>query len=1426
MGTMGTTRQRLALVLAALLTIGGVLLSTSPATVSADGGDAEAGSPRALADRITAGDKHTCAIGSEPGDDTGLVYCWGNNVGGQLGVGDTANRGDQAGEMANELPLTDVGQRARSISAGTAHTCAVLADHSVKCWGWNTSGQLGLGDTAIRGDQPGEMGTNLPAVSLGTGRTARMVTAGVEHSCALLDNGTVKCWGDNSLGQLGLGDTADRGDQPGEMGDALPVVDLGTGRTAITISAAASHTCAVLDTHAVKCWGSAEVGQLGTGDTNHRGDQLGEMGDALPVVDLGSGIVPRAISTGRFHTCVQVDDTGVKCWGLNTNGQLGTGDTVTRGDEPGEMGDALPRVETTTVIVGLTSMGSANCVAGGATDDVMCWGANAKGQLARGDVEPSLSPSFASTGFAVAVAGGLEHLCVVRTNATIRCVGANDSGQLGIGSTNNVGDDPGETLNLANVDLSHTATPTAMATGDYHSCFILPDGGLRCLGDNLNGALGYGDTTNRGTTPSTVGNSLPYVDLGTGRTAVAVAASFANTCAILDDGSLKCWGRNTEGHLGLGDTAARGDQPGEMGDALPAVDLGTGRTAVEVAMSTSHTCARLDNGQVKCWGDNAQGQLGQGDSLDRGDQPNEMGDNLPAIDLGTGRTATRIAVGQMYTCAILDNGRIKCWGTGDGGRNGVGSIRGNAPDQMGDNLPYVELGTGRTALDIDAEVTTCVLLDTHQVKCWGSNWIGEAGHGDTAAIGDVLSEMGDNLAVVPLGTGRTATDVSVANSHSCAILDNGTMKCWGLNSQGELGLDDMVTRGDGPNEMGDNLPAVKLSGAAPTRIDTGVMHSCAVLATGWTKCWGSNLKGQLGHGSAASGSVGVAAGSMAAAPFAAVGGPFNKVLPFVVTPGIPFGVTATPGDTTAEVTWSAPRTDGGSSVTGYRVEQSTDGGSTWTVVIADSGSTATGATISNLVNGVPVRFRVAAISARGTAAASAGSPAVTPATVPGAPTAVSGTPGDGTVTLQWTAAADNGAPLVGHRVEKSTDNGVTWTVAVADTGSSASSAIVTGLTNYVPVRFRVTASNAIGAGPASTSSAAVTPVTTKYWPLRPARLADTRVGATTVDGKFRGTGLTKAGSALVLKVVGRGGVPAGAKAVSLTVTVVKPVAAGTISVHPCGSARTAATLMTFAAGATASNSVVAKVGTNGNVCVWTSSRTHVVVDVNGVHPTGNGYLPLNPSRLASNASIAAGKVLPVKVAGRAGVPVTAKAATLNITVAQSSAAGKVTVYACGATRPALATMVFKAGARVSNMTVTRIGTSGSICIHSSSAVKVHVDVIGAHPTSTTYHPVAPARLASKALTAKGTLTVVAGGKAGIPSGARAVTVNISVTKAAASGTLTVHACGTPRPAAAAVSFTAGTAATQLVVAGLAPNGSLCVYTTAAATVTVDATGNL
>ena len=245
-----------------------------------------------------------------------------------------------------------------------------------------------------------------------------------------------------------------------------------------------------------------------------------------------------------------------------------------------------------------------------------------------------------------------------------------------------------------------------------------------------------------------------------------------------------------------------------------------------LSVGTFHSCALLANGEVKCWGYSGYGELGQGSMVNVGDAPNQMGDNLAAIQLGSGRTATAIAAGTYHSCALLDNGQVKCWGANARGQLGNGTIVnvGDVANEMGDNLSPIQLGSGRTATAITAgDSHSCALLDNGQVKCWGYNVYGQLGQGSMVNVGDAPNEMGDNLAAIQLGSGRTATAIAAGTYHSCALLDNGQVKCWGDNTAGELGQGNIANVGDNPNEMGDNLAPIQLgSGRTATAISAGL----------------------------------------------------------------------------------------------------------------------------------------------------------------------------------------------------------------------------------------------------------------------------------------------------------------------------------------------------------------------------------------------------------------------------------------------------------------------------------------------------------------------------------------------------------------------------------------------------------------------------
>jgi alpha-tubulin suppressor-like RCC1 family protein len=416
----------------------------------------------------------------------------------------------------------------------------------------------------------------------------RQITTGAEFACALTVARDVKCWGANDVGQLGLGDNLGRGDDANEMGDQLPFVDIDSGNTTTAIEAGSTHACAIFDNGVLKCWGGNSRGQLGLGDQDSRGNDPGEMGTNLPAVDVAPGHRIMQVALGGEHTCARLDDGSVKCWGHNDQGQLGLQDEVDRGDDSGEMGTALPFV-----------------------------------------------------------------------------------------------------------DLGPGRTARRITAGLNHSCAILDDGSVKCWGDNYAGQLGQGSTFDRGDDHWEMGSSMSAISLGTGRTAVKIDAGNDHTCALLDDDSVKCWGLNNYGQLGLGDQNSRGNNSGEMGNSLPAVSTGVSFVPVSKASAGSfHTCAIMGS-DLRCWGANTAGQLGLGDNESRGDEPAEMGLSLPAVEIGTGRTPVQVETGWQFTCLRYANERVKCWGANDSGQLGYGNrdIVGLDPADMGDALPFIDLGS-------------------------------------------------------------------------------------------------------------------------------------------------------------------------------------------------------------------------------------------------------------------------------------------------------------------------------------------------------------------------------------------------------------------------------------------------------------------------------------------------------------------------------------------------------------------------------------------------------------------------------------------------------------------------------------------------------------------------------------------------------------
>ncbi len=753
--------------------------------VPRNAGAVSLGSSRIAVTVATAG-RSTCVI-----LDTGAVKCWGLNASGQLGYGHTENIGDN--ETPSSIPLVDLGagRTATAIAGGGDHFCAVLDNGTVRCWGTGGSGELGYGNTQTIGDNetPGSAGP----VDLGAGRTAVAITAGTLHTCALLDNGTMRCWGHNTSGELGIPGGPYIGDN--ETPGSVAPVELGAGRTAVAIGAAESNSCAILDNGNLKCWGSNSAGKLGYGTT------AGTVAaSSAGVVNLGAGRTAVSISLGALHTCATLDDGSVKCWGSTEWGALGYGNTPKTGG--GSIGDN----ETPTAVgfvdvgsgrkaVGISASASFTCAM---LDDgnVRCWGLDTDGRLGYG-TGPS-NPFFpnvigddetpgsagpvdfgANLGITQVAAGG-THNCALFSTGLVRCWGGGASGQLGYGDTQNIGDD--ENVGVPS-PVNSGANPLELAAGGNHSCALLPDGSVRCWGLNSSGQLGIGNTNAIG--DNELPSSVAVVDLG-GKKAIQITAGKNHTCALLAEGAARCWGLNSSGQLGYGHTTTIGDNeaPGSAGP----VSLG-GSTA-SISAGSTHTCARLTDGVVRCWGTGSSGRLGYGNTVTIGD--GELPSGVSPVSVGG--SALGLSLGGSHTCGLQTNGAVRCWGLNSNGQLGYANTLNIGDNELPSTAGPVGLGGVNTLAVALGETHSCAIQAERTVRCWGLNTDGQLGIASTTTIGD--NEEPGSVAVVNLGSNRMALSLGVGGHHTCAVLNNATVRCWGLNSSGQLGIRNTNTIGD------------------------------------------------------------------------------------------------------------------------------------------------------------------------------------------------------------------------------------------------------------------------------------------------------------------------------------------------------------------------------------------------------------------------------------------------------------------------------------------------------------------------------------------------------------------------------------------------------------------------------------------------------
>lgn len=458
--------------------------------------------------------------------------------------------------------------------------------------------------------------------------------------------------------------------------------------------------------------------------------------------------------------------------------------------------------------------------------------------------------------------------CALTVNKQVKCWGANYDGELGLGVLDEdeneyIGDDFTELgENLSYINFGDDLLVEKLSVGEDHSCVLLNNGLIKCWGDGSLGKLGYGNEDNLGEGSNDMGNNLAYVDLGSDMNgplkAIDISAGSNSTCAVLENGKIKCWGYNYYAQLGLEHVEVIGDEPDEMGNNLPELEFNDGKLASQVFISSHHACALFTDNSLACWGANYSGQIGietqdkrvgdgaQGQTTHQCNynntlhflEPRDLPENGAKCDEGgvefvlyfdtNGTSALDVGDEEVdswsYMCAegdvtplykieeIATDSEQCSLGFGGIELTYANDANGLYDNEMGDALPYIKLDN-KDVVDVALGwQSTCVLYIDGDVKCWGD--VDENGMENNIDYGDDVGETPLASNPISLGTGITAKAVSGRGYSHCVITNENAVKCWGYNEYGETGNPDFYeeTIGDiaQENEMGDNLIPVAI----------------------------------------------------------------------------------------------------------------------------------------------------------------------------------------------------------------------------------------------------------------------------------------------------------------------------------------------------------------------------------------------------------------------------------------------------------------------------------------------------------------------------------------------------------------------------------------------------------------------------------------
>jgi alpha-tubulin suppressor-like RCC1 family protein len=875
---------------------------------------------------ISAGFDHACAITSAGG-----VQCWGLNGTGQLGNGTTT-------AASVPVPVAGLASGVAAISAGGWHTCALTTAGGVQCWGYNQWGQVG------NGTQGNIFATPQQVTGLTSGIVA--VHAGYAHSCAVTTTGGIQCWGNNTSGSLATGNFGS---------STVPVAGLLLAGTATLAQGAGDQECLISTSGGALCWGANTQTATGllTNSANPLAPWVGNISvqataggtvtssaagincgttcagsfafgntitlTATPLAGYtfggwsgascsGTGTCAIPITGGTpvsatFNTTLAVAVTGsgtvtsspagINC-GTNCSANIPAGSTVTltavpatgsalaswtgacagNGTSPtcsvalaaaASVGVSFTTTPTLTVALSASAGGSGSVTSSPA--GINC-GATCSAAFAYGSsVTLTAVPAAGSTFIGWSDPCGSATTCVVPMSAagTVTAAFSQPGLNINVSGNGTVTSAPagtpctttGCTLAFAaGTPVTLTAVPSAgsvfagwsgggcsgtgtcavtvqnftainasfvdantawsLSTNTDHSCMVTAGGAVRCWGGNGNSQLGNNSTAN---------SPLPVQPLGLASGYVAVSAGGGHSCAIHSSGTLNCWGLGTSGQLGALNFSSA---------AIPISPITAGLVSA-VAAGGSHTCVVGTTGAVRCTGANTLGQLGNGG-----------GANSNAFVQVTGLTSGWLAVaaGTSHSCALSTAGAVNCWGDNTYGQLGNGTFV-SSPTPVA----VSGLASGVRAIAAGAQ-TSCALLNDGTVRCWGNNTYSQLG----------IISAGGNFATPQVASGFSqATSVATSGFHTCISTADGNAHCFGLNVFGQIGTG-----------TGSTPPTVAGVAANVVQMSAGLQQSCALLVTGQISCWGLGGSGELGNGATLSSTAPTLVSGLTAGPIPSV----------------------------------------------------------------------------------------------------------------------------------------------------------------------------------------------------------------------------------------------------------------------------------------------------------------------------------------------------------------------------------------------------------------------------------------------------------------------------------------------------------------------------------------------------------------------------